>query len=290
MKIAILSLATLALTLNARADFSYTSTVKMSGGMASAANGRTSKTYMKGQKLKTDSGETAMIMDFEAQTITRVDNTKKTYHVTNFSDVGQALKRADQPEMAVKVDVKETGQRKSINGFNASEVIMTMEIDSPTSRQAGMKMQMEMDMWLSTDVPGSQEMRAFYQKNSSRYPWHALTGGANPSMQQGMAEMQRKMSSMNGVPVLQVVRMKSAGNDAQMAQVQQAREMSRARLEEMKKQGGPQAAAAEQALARMGAMSGGSMFETTTESSNFSTTAIPDAVFAIPAGYQKTDR
>jgi len=256
--------------------------------MASAANGRSSKHYMKGQKMKLDSGETAIIMDFEAQTITRVDNTKKTYHVTNFSDVGQALKR-DQSEMTVKVDVKETGQRKSINGFNASEVIMTMEMDNPQARQAGMKMQMEMDIWLSTDVPGSQEMRAFYQKNSSRYPWHALTGGANPSMQQGMAEMQRKMSSMNGVPVLQVTRMKSAGNDAQAEKAQQAMAQARAKFEEMKKQGGQQAALAEQMLARMGGMSGGSMFETTTESSNFSSAAIPDAVFVIPAGYEKTD-
>jgi hypothetical protein len=289
MKIAILSLATLALTLNARADFSYTSTMKMSGGMASAASGGTSKHYLKGQKMKTDTGDSAIIMDFEAQTMTMVDNTKKTYHVTNFSDMGQALKRADQSDMSVKVDVKETGQRKSINGFNASEVIMTMEINNPTSRQASMKMQMEMDIWISTDVPGSQEMRAFYQKNSGRFPWQSLTGGANPSMQQGMAEMQRKMSSMNGVPVLQVTRMKSSGNDAQMAQRQQAMEQSRARFEEMKKQGGKQAELAEQMLARMGAMSGGSMFETTTESSNFSTGAIPDAVFAIPAGYQKTD-
>jgi hypothetical protein len=289
MKIAILSIATLALTLNARADFSYTSTMKMSGGMASAANGRTSKTYMKGQKMKMDSGETAVIVDFEAQTMTLIDNNKKTFKVTNFSDMGQALKQAGQSDMAVKIDVKETGQKKNINGFNASEVIMSMEMDNPQARQAGMKMQMEMDIWLSTDVPGSQEMRAFYQKNSGRFPWQSLTSGANPSMQQGMAEMQRKMSSLNGVPVLQVVRMKSAGNDAQAEKAQQAMAQARAKFEEMKKQGGQQAAVAEQMLARMSGMSGGSVFEVTTESSNFSTSAIPGAVFAIPAGYQKTD-
>ena len=65
----------------------------------------------------------------------------------------------------------------------------------------------------------------------------------------------------------------------------------RAQMEAMAKQGGPQAAAAQQALARMGAASGGgSLFEITMESSDFSTGSIPDSVFAIPAGFQKVER
>jgi hypothetical protein len=196
-----------------------------------------------------------------------------------------------QSNVEATVDVRETGQHRDINGYNASEVVMTMAMDTPMS-QGGMKMQMEMDMWLSPDVPGSKELRTFYERNGSRFPWAALGAGGNPSLQKGMAEMQRKMSSLGGVPVLQTVRMKAAGNDAQMAQMQQGMAQARARLEEMRKQGGQQAATAEQALARMGAMGSGSgnLFESTTESSNFSTGSIPDSVFAIPAGYTQTDR
>jgi hypothetical protein len=167
-----------------------------------------------------------------------------------------------------------------------------MAMDTPMS-QGGMKMQMEMDMWLSPDVPGSKELRTFYERNGSRFPWAALGAGANPSMQKAIAEMQRKMASIGGVPVLQTMKMKAAGNEAQMAQMQQGMAAARARLEEMKRQGGQQAAAAEQALARMGAMGGsgsGTMFEMNIESSNFSTASIPDSVFAIPAGYTQTDR
>jgi hypothetical protein len=45
-------------------------------------------------------------------------------------------------------------------------------------------------------------------------------------------------------------------------------------------------------MARMGAArgapgGGGSLFEMTTESSDFSTNSIPDSIFAIPAGYTK---
>jgi predicted phage gp36 major capsid-like protein len=51
----------------------------------------------------------------------------------------------------------------------------------------------------------------------------------------------------------------------------------------MQKQGGPQAAAMAQAMARI---TGGGM-EITSESSGFSAAPVPDSVFAIPAGYQQ---
>jgi len=49
-------------------------------------------------------------------------------------------------------------------------------------------------------------------------------------MQKAMAEIQKKMAGMNGVPVLQVMKMSMPGNSAQAAQMAQAR----ARLEAMK--------------------------------------------------------
>ena len=211
---ALLTAALLAGAWAARADFSYTTTRKMTGGaLATLAAGnnqnQNSKTYFKGQKMRTDTGDTAMILDFEAQTITTINNRQKTVTVRNFSDIGAAAK---QNNIDAKIDVKETGQKKNVNGFNASELIMTMEVDGPPNSPMG-KMQMEMDMWISPDVPGVGEMRAFYQKNASRFPWTAMAAG-NQSMQSGMAELQRKMAEMNGIPVLQVMKMKSAGGAA----------------------------------------------------------------------------
>jgi hypothetical protein len=158
-----------------------------------------------------------------------------------------------------------------------------------------MKMTMEMDTWSSTAVPGAQEMKAFYQKNASRFPWSAMGGGGSPSAAKAMSDMQKKLAASGGVPLLQTVRMKSAGNEAQMQQAQAGMAQARAKLEEMKKQGGQQAAMAEQMLARLGSMPGagggsGALFEITMESSDFSTGNIPDSVFAIPAGYQITER
>lgn len=260
----------------ARADFSYT-TVRQG-----ATNEAPTKHYLKGQKLLTDNGRTITIMDFDAQTITTVNNADKTYRVRNFSELAPA-----GTETSVQADVKSTGQKKTINGFSASEVVMTVQADTTTSR-GPMKMQMEVHLWVSPDVPGAQELRAFYKRNLSKFPWTAMAqGGGNPGMQKAMADLQRKMAELDGIPVLESIKVGGGGgmSDAQSAQMAQAR----ARLEEMQKQGGQQAQMAAQALARMGAMSGSGM-ETVMESSNFSTASIPDSVFAIPAGYRQAEK
>jgi hypothetical protein len=288
MKIATLLAVTLCAAATAYADFSYTSTRKTEGSPAAGAVPSATKYYYKGQKMMTDTGDTATVIDFDAQTISLIHKSQKTYSVMKFSDMGQVLKQAD---IDAKIDVKETGQKKTINGFNATETVMTMEMDSPQMSKAGMKMQMEIDMWRSSDVPGAQELKAFYLKNAGNFPWTAMAGGGATSMQKAMADVQRKMATGGGVTLLQTIRTKSAGSGAQAAQMQAAMAQARAQMEAMVKQGGPQAAAAQQALARMGAASGGgSLFEMTTESTGFSTSSIPDSIFAIPAGYQKVER
>jgi hypothetical protein len=283
-------------TLAARADFSYTSTSKTTGGMLASVGGGSnnppSKHYFKGQKMKTETGDTSTIIDFDAQTLTTINNRLKTATVRSLSDIGAA---AGQNGASVQVDVKETGQQKTINGYNAKELIMTMDVDNPQAPQMG-KMRMEMDLWLSTDVPGIGELRGFYKKNMDRFPWAALSGGAvNQGMQSGIAQMQRKMAEMGGVQVESVMKMKSAGGAAapampQMTAAQQAR--MAAAMAKLQQQGGPQATAAAQAMARMSGAAPGasnSMMEITTDASDFSTASIPDSVFAIPAGYQKVD-
>jgi hypothetical protein len=274
----------------AHADFSYTSTRKSAQGPAAAAGDQTTKHYYKGQKMKTDSATTAMIIDFDAQTLTTLNHTQKTYTLMKFSDMGQQLKDTG---MEVKIDVKETGQRKNINGFNAAEIVMTMAMESPQTAQAGMKMVVEVSNWLSPDPPGTQELRAFNQKHMNEFPWASLAGGAGgsqaASMQKALADMQKKAASLGGVPVLSVMKLKSSGNEAQAAQMQQGMQQAMAQMEAMRKKGGAQGQAAEQAMARMGGMAGGggALFEITTESTGFSTAAIPDSTFAIPDGYQK---
>ncbi|HLK48949.1 MAG TPA: hypothetical protein VKT49_12490 [Bryobacteraceae bacterium] len=293
MKRANLLFITLATAFTAHADFSYATAPKATGGFAGAAAAgmQGSKYYFKGQKMKIETADRAIILDFDAQTVTGIDNKDHTYSVTPFSDIGKDLKDVNTK---LQAEVKETGQKKNINGYEASELLMTMAMDNPQARQAGMNMQIEMSMWLSPDVPGASELRNFYQKNAPKFPWAAIGAGGNPQMQNVIVEMQKRMAgSGGGVPVLQVIRAKAAGNEAQQAQMQAGMAQARARLEEMAKQQGPAGDAARNALARMGGASGGgggSLFEMNIESSGFSTSSIPDSEFAVPSGYQKTEK
>lgn len=78
-----------------------------------------------------------------------------------------------------------------------------------------------------------------------------------------------------------------------MTPQQQAQmEKARAQMEAMQKQGGAQATAAAQILARMNAMpgGGGGGMEITMESSGFSAAPIPDSVFAIPDGFRQATK
>ena len=286
MKTATILIIMLCAAATAYADFSYTMALKP-GSPAAIAGPSATRFLFKGQKMMTGRSTVATIVDFDAQTVTTLNKTQKTYSVMTFSEIGQAAK---QGGIDAKIDVKETGQTKTINGFSASEMVMTMEVDSPQMSQAGMKMQMEIDTWRSSDVPGAREMKAFYQRNGSNFPWAALDSSGDQGLQKAMADMQRKMADAGGVTLLQTVRTTSlgAGGGAQADKMQKAR----AQLEAMIQQGGPGADAARQALARMPAAGagGGALFEVTMESSDFSTSSIPDSAFAIPAGFQKIDR
>ncbi|HTS76061.1 MAG TPA: DUF4412 domain-containing protein [Bryobacteraceae bacterium] len=262
MRTIILLLVALAGSTAARADFSYTMTRKTAQGA-----GEVTKTSVKGQKMMIEGARTSTLIDFDAQTVTAISHSDKTYRVRKFAEMAQPTSG-----MSVTADVKETGQKKNINGYDASEMLMTVETENP-GRQ-GMQMQLEIHIWVARDVPGAAELSAFYRRNRDHFPWAAIGGGAASSMGKAMADIQRKLASLNGVPVLEVIKTNMGG--AQQAQMEQMR----ARLEEMQKQGGQQAAMASQALARMG---GG--FETTMEGGNYSTAGIPDSVFAIPAGY-----
>lgn len=270
--------------LQAYADFSYTTTTKT--GMAQTDTA--SKHYFKGQRMATETGNTTTVLDFNTETMTTIDKARKSYKVVKFADVAQ------NPNVAginAKADVKETGQKKDINGYPCREVVMTMQMTAPQQGgRGGAQMQMEIHSWIASGVPGAEQLHAFYQKYAARLPWAALSGGANQGgMQQTLGELQRKLADMDGVTMLSVVKMAMPGMPAMTPQQQAQMAQARAQMEAMIAKGGPQADAMKQALARMPGGEGGAGggMEITSESKDFSTASVPDSVFAIPAGFQQ---
>lgn len=276
MKLRIQSTALLlALAVSSRADFSYTTTIKAGGPAAGTAT----KHRIKGNKMRIDTGSTVIISDLDAQTVTTINHAAKTYTVSPIAQAGAMLQKSG---MDIKADVKETGQQKRMGGFNCRQIIMTM-----TMTGQPMAMTMENEIWISPDVPGAAELKAVGAKMAERgfYP-----GGGDAQSKRMMTDLQKQMSKVNGVPVLQITRMKS-GDDEKSKQMKAQMQAMRAQMEAMKKAGGKQAEMAEKALASMGSASGGKyMMEVTSESSGFSTETIPASEFAPPAGYKKVDR
>ena len=278
MKTIMLPAFMLATLLPAYADFSYTITRKGSGAPA------TSKQYFKGQKMMTDGADEAIVIDFDSKTVTTIDKKNRSYAVVPFNQVGAGMPAASTQ---AKVDVKDTGQTKTIGGYNAHLVTMGIAVDSGGSGPMGpMQLQIDMEWWLSSDVPGSGEVKAFYQRNGDSFPWTSLTSAMGPAAET-IAQGMRQVMKDGGVPLLQIVRSKMAGGPAMSAQQQAQLDQAKARLQAMAQAGGAQGAAAQQALQRMGGASSGGGSEQTMESSGFSTAGFSDSVFAVPGGFTK---
>jgi hypothetical protein len=295
MKLATIIITALLIISDAQADFSYTTTRKTTAGASVAGtNNQPSKYYFKGRKMKVETGDTAVLIDFRSQTITTLDYKRKTITVRNFGDAGSATQQGDA---GAKIDVKETGQTKTIDGHRSVEMLLTTDLDSPELRTMGTRVQMEMDLWLSRDVPGAAELHRFYERNMERFPWRVLSGAGNQTVQTGLAGLQSRVAGMNGVQVLEVVKVKSVGGPSTKPLTPSESGRIRdtiAELDAKVQKGGSEAAAATVEMSRLKAMVGddfvaGPLFEITVESTGFSTGSIPDSVFAIPSGYQRAD-
>jgi hypothetical protein len=300
-------------TLTAHADFSYSKTQKVTGGSMAAMAGNTAnrdgKSYFKGEKIAEVNGDSTILIDFGAQTVTTINNAAKTYKVLKFADAAAASSTANAE---VSVNIQDTGNTKTINGYNAKESLVTLDMDMAMGGRGqgmNMKMQAEIEVWRSTDVPGAAQMTDFYRRNAANFPWAAMMGaGGNQSIQQALTQLQKKLAESDGMVVEEVIRVKPAGGaGSQLAQTPQMPQMTpeqeakmqaaMAQMQAMSKQGGPQAAAAQQAMAAMAGMgrgpaaaggaSNGALIEMTIDNTGFSTEPVPDSVFVVPSDYKK---
>lgn len=237
MKTTYLLAAGLLASVAARADFSYTQTTKTTKGPQQVV-----KVYFKGSKTASEQGNTVSIVDFAAQTITVIDKASKSYGVKKFSEVIPTHAGTVDPKM----DVKETGATLTINGLPCTEMLLTTTFDAPSPAPPGTRMRVEVDQWISTSVPGWQNLRTFFQANSTSVAAIASGSSGLPKI---MAELQKRLASTNGIPVRQSTRVLPLRQDP---------------------------------------MSKGPVpYESLTENSNFSATAVSDSVFAIPTGFTK---
>ena len=305
------------------ADFSYQQTSTITGGLMASmlkVAGVFSKQArepiratiaVKGDRMAHRSATSASIIDLGAETITHIDLQKKTYTVMTFAEMKQTLEQAsqsaaqrrkgDQPEVTFKVSVVHTGQTKSISGYDTHEMILKMEMQStdPQTQQQG-AMVITTDMWIATPVAGYREIRDFYRRMAEKLDWSPEGGmfASRPDVAKGMAEVYKEAAKLDGMPVFETVTMggqDQGGAAASSSTPQQQQQTSRPSLGSAlggklgigrKKDTEPPSD--QQSTAGSGSAPG-SLLEMTTEMASFSSNAVDNSLFEIPAGYKKVD-
>ncbi len=306
------------------ADFSYQETTKMTGGamlsmmrmMGPFARGTrdpvVSTVMVKGNRMATIHKDSASVIDLDKETITSIDFTHKTYSVMTFAEMKQAMEDAMQrmkqsrqgsADVNFKVSAKTTGQTKQINGVQAKEIILTLVMES-SDQQSGQKggMKMDVDSWFGPAVPGYDEVKNFYRKMGEKMSGFmpggsplGPMGAGRPDMSKAFEQAAQEMAKMDGIPVLRVTTMTGAGGPQQQQQPQ----------------GQQPAASSEDSGARPGrfglpggfggfgrkkqqdqpqqSQQAGTLLETTTELSGFSSDAVDASKFEVPAGFKQVE-
>ncbi len=322
--------------------------LKVAGAFSSQAHKAgdpiTSSVFLKGNRMARVSPESTEIIDLDKETITNIDNLKHTYTVVTFEQMKAQLeqaqeeiekKQAEQPasapqdkpqpndvKMSFDVHVRKTGTEKEVSGLNASEAIMTLMMNATDQKtQQSGSMAVTNDMWLVPEIPGYSEMRDFSLRMvekmgtvfSGSGPDMTKLLGPHPGAGQALSDMRKEMGKVQGVPVLQVMRMGTTTNGQPLPAASEAplpadSSPAMPSAGDLAKQG-----AASAISSRLGGLGGFGGFghkkqadpppstqdsttpppsslvlmESQTQSSNFSSESVDPAHFEVPPGYME---
>lgn len=203
------------------------------GGKA-AREGVTSTVAVQGDRKATLNEATGQIIDLREEKVYDLDMRKKTYRVTTFAELKRRMEEArekaaareakeqrrtknepakDEKQMEVDFDVKNTGQKKTINAFDTHQVIMTI-----TVREKGKKLEesgglvLTSDMWLAQRIGAMKEIAAFDLRYARLLYGSTFEGmsadqmaavmAMYPSMKDAMAKMNAEGGKMDGTAIL----------------------------------------------------------------------------------------
>jgi hypothetical protein len=223
-------------------------------GGKSAREGVTSSIAVKGDRLARWHDTTGQIIDLAEEKIYDVDTKKKSYTVTTFADLRRRMEEAqrkaqenarketpkespkettprdpNQKEMEVDFDVKETGQKRVINGFDTRQMVMTITLreKGKTLEQAG-GMVLTSDMWMAPKVAGMNEVADFYQRYARKLGGPMVAGASAqdmaaamaiyPMMSQAIARMNTENVKMDGTTIASTVTLDAVRSAEEVAQ------------------------------------------------------------------------
>ena len=226
--------------------------VNIFGGKA-AREGVVSTIAVKGDRKATLNEATGQIIDLGEEKIYDLDMKHKTYKVMTFEELRrhmeEARKKAEEnarkeqgkaappdknaKQMEIDFSLKETGQKKTINGYNTHDVVMTI-----TMREKGKTLEesgglvLTSDIWMGPKIAAMTEIPEF----ELRY-WRKLQGPAMPGasaedmaaamamypmMKDAIAKMNTENVKLDGTPIQTTTTIDAVKSAADMAAAQQS--------------------------------------------------------------------
>lgn len=202
-------------------------------GGAATKEGLVTTSAIKGNRKLSLTGDTGEIIDLGEEKVYTLDMKGKSYKVATFAEMRAAYEKAradaekkkaemkpeekQQMEDTAKqyefeADVKETGQKKNIAGYDTHEVILTI-----TAHEKGKKVEesggfvMATDMWLAPKIAALDELIQFQLKYMKAVYGEAFVADVQqmastvamyPTFKPMAEKMQAESGKLQGTPVL----------------------------------------------------------------------------------------
>lgn len=198
------------------ADVTVKSTASGKGMGMSA--GMTTVTYIKGNKMRTDTvmGDTTrtMIFDVDNQRLYSFDSKKKEADAWDMQAFGANITKAVDTS-GMTSSIKANGKTKQLLGKTATGYDMEVVVPA-TLGGSGMKMTITMTgpIWVVKGAPGTAEYIGFY-KGAVEKGWiFSDPRGAKgqPGQAKAMAEMYKQLAATGGIPYEMETSMKMGGD------------------------------------------------------------------------------
>jgi hypothetical protein len=222
-------------------------------GGKSAREGVTSTIAVKGDRKVTTSDTTGQIIDLGEEKVYDFDLKKKAYTVTTFAELRrrmeEARKKADEnarkeagrekekpaaadpnaKQVEIDFDIKNTGAKKTINGFETHETVMTITVrEKGKTLEQGGGMVMTSDMWLTPKIAAMKEVADFDMRYAQKLYGTMIAGVSAEQMAAAMAmypmlkpalgKMSAEGGKIEGTPIQTTTTMDAVKSAEQIAE------------------------------------------------------------------------
>jgi len=288
-----------------------------------------SDVMVQGNLMLTKSEHTRTIVNLDAETITNINDREKTFTVMTFDDLRAMMQQGhtgassegaseenDEPDAHVKMDfsLDRTGVWETINGYNAERVILTLfgDVEAAEGSDAqAMEGQfvLAMETWMSTEVPGYQEVQDFEQRYAEKMGealfqnsgdeglTNALSTiiGNDPRLKASMERAQQEAAGLEGMTVRSTTYIVTVPKDMTYDPEMVFAEEKAEEPKEEKKKGGLGGFASRLAQKATDLAEGASneassqrtLVKTTMDYGDFSTSTISSSAFEIDPTYEE---